>query len=39
MNVEEFREKCRELGLPENDIDELVEKALKAKAIRKEASA
>jgi len=33
MNVKEFQEKCRKLGLPEKDIKELTEKALKAKAI------
>ena len=36
MNVKEFRAKCRKLGLPEKDIDELVDQALKAKAIREE---
>ncbi len=36
MNVKEFRETCRKLGLPEKDIEELVAKALKAKCISKE---
>ena len=35
LNVEEFKEKCRKLGLPEEDIEELTEQALNAKAIRR----
>lgn len=37
MNVTEFRERCRKLGLPEKNIEELVEKALKVKCIHEEA--
>lgn len=33
MNENEFREKLRKLGLPEKDVEELVNKALEAKCV------